>query len=197
MRINVSPEISDLDFANGTIINGGRVPAFTKRTAHTTVELADGQSFALAGLLNNKINATVDAIPLLGDIPVLGVLFKSTKYQRSETELVIMVTPRIVAPLNPDQVPVLPGQHWRYPTNLQLYLGNDLGGPEVEPGVASADKGGKKTVASAAGAAPTGAKTGTNGAPAAPSAPPPQFKGAYGYNTPDAASGTVATTGNK
>jgi pilus assembly protein CpaC len=142
----------------------------------TTVELADGQSFALAGLLNNNVSATTDAVPLLGDVPILGQLFRSTKYLRKETELVVLVTPRLVAPMNPDQTPLLPGEHWRYPTEFQLYGLSDVGGPVVEPGTAAADKAGK------AGSA---AKH--------PAAPPPQFHGTFGY-TPVGAGGVAPVT---
>ncbi len=135
IRLKVAPEVSSLDFANGSTINGGRVPAFTKQNVTTTVELADGQSFALAGLLNNQVNATINAVPGLGDLPVLGLLFRSTQYQRQETELVVMVTPRLVEPMNPDQVPAVPGEHWRYPTGPQLYIASYLGGPTAPPGM--------------------------------------------------------------
>src|SRR6201999_2367336 len=121
IRLKVSPEVSDLDYGNAVNIGGSPVPALTKQSVTTTVELADGQSFSLAGLLNNKVAATTDAIPLLADIPILGDLFRSTKYQRSETELVVLVTPRLVPPMNPDDVPALPGEHWRFPNELQLY----------------------------------------------------------------------------
>jgi pilus assembly protein CpaC len=169
IRLKVAPEVSELDFANGTTINGGRVPAFTKRMVTTTVELGDGQTFALAGLLDNKVTATVDSIPLLGDIPILGTLFRSTQFQRNESELVVIVTPRLVEPMDPDQVPLLPGEHWRYPTAPQLYLGRDMGGPVVEPGSASADKTGKT-----------------------PAGPPPQFQGAYGFSPVGAGSAAPA-----
>jgi pilus assembly protein CpaC len=159
IRLKVAPDVSALDYGNAVTIPGsGPIPALTEQKVDTTVELADGQSFALAGLLNNTTNATVDAIPLLGDIPILGELFRSTKFQRSETELVIIVTPRLVEPLNPDQVPALPGQYWRNPTGPELYLGMDMGGPKVQPGVHSADKNGS-----------------------AMSGPPPQFHGSYGF----------------
>ena len=93
----------------------------------------DGQSLAMAGLLNNNIRAEKNVTPLLGDIPVLGALFRSVRYQRKETELVILVTPHIVAPLNPGEVPELPGEHWRNPTESDLFLMQDIGGPAAKP----------------------------------------------------------------
>jgi pilus assembly protein CpaC len=70
--------------------------------------LADGQTFVLAGLLNNEVQKQVSKIPLLGDIPILGALFRSTRYSNNETELMVMVTPKIVRPLNKDEIPALP-----------------------------------------------------------------------------------------
>jgi pilus assembly protein CpaC len=164
IRLEVAPEVSDLDYSVGVAVAGTTVPGFTDRKVNTTVELGDGQSFALAGLLNNKISATNTAIPLLGDIPILGALFTSTSYQRNETELVILVTPRLVAPMNPGQVPTLPGEKWRYPNQLQSYVFHDLGGPKVD-------------------SAKTRADSKTEGAP-------PQFHGSYGFTA--VGSGSVA-----
>lgn len=170
IRLKVSPEVSTLDYAHQVTIPGsGPIPGLTSRKVNTTVELADGQSLALAGLLNNDVNTIVNAIPVLGDIPVLGALFKSTSFQRDETELVVIVTPRLVEPMNPDQVPLLPGEHWRYPSAAQLYLGRDMGGPVVEPGSASTDKANK-----------------------ASAGPAPQFQGVYGFSPVGAGSAAPA-----
>jgi pilus assembly protein CpaC len=139
IRLHCAPRVSQVDPSLGTTISGNVVPGFTDRHLDTTVELNDGQSFALAGLLQDNLTASSTKIPLLGDLPVLGALFRSTSYQRNETELVVLVTPRLVAPMNPDQVPLLPGEHWRYPTELGQFLRTDLGGPMVEPGKGRAD----------------------------------------------------------
>jgi pilus assembly protein CpaC len=139
IRLEVSPEVSDLDYSVGVSVAGTVVPGFTDRKVTTTVELGDGQSFALAGLLNNKISASNSQIPLLGDIPILGALFTSTSYQRNETELVILVTPRLVAPMNPGTVPNLPGEKWRYPNQFESYVFHDLGGPVVDSAKKRAD----------------------------------------------------------
>jgi pilus assembly protein CpaC len=101
----------------------------TTRNASTTVELADGQTFSLAGLLQNKQTISRNITPLLGDVPVLGALFRSVSFQRDETELMVLVTPRVVGALNPGHVPTLPGEHWRDPTLGNQYLNNDMGGP--------------------------------------------------------------------
>jgi pilus assembly protein CpaC len=71
--------------------------------------------------------------PLLGDVPILGALFRSVRYERNESELVVLVTPRLVEAMNPDQVPALPGERWRYPTEGELLWNADLGGPAKQP----------------------------------------------------------------
>ena len=87
IRLKVSPEVSELDYSNAVSFDGFSVPALTKRNLSTTVELKDGQTLALAGLLQNQINATKNVTPWLGDVPVLGgSLFRSVSYQRNETE---------------------------------------------------------------------------------------------------------------
>ena len=96
VNLKVKPEVSALDFANGVNISGFRVPALSTRRTETEVELQDGQTFAIAGLMNNTVTSTMSKIPGIGDIPVLGLLFKSRAYQKAQTELVVMITPQIV-----------------------------------------------------------------------------------------------------
>jgi len=108
--LNVTQEVSELDFANGITLSGFRIPALKSRKAESGLQLADGQTFVLAGLLDNKVQKTVSKIPLLGDIPILGTLFRSTRYSNNETELMVMVTPKIVRPLNKDEIPALPAE---------------------------------------------------------------------------------------
>ena len=98
ISLKVAPEVSELDFANGVTVSGFRIPALSTRRASTTVELGSGQSFAIAGLLQNTSNQSLNKLPGLGDVPVLGALFRSDEYQRGETELVIIVTPYVVEP---------------------------------------------------------------------------------------------------
>jgi pilus assembly protein CpaC len=129
IRLKVAPEVSDLDFTTAVRFNGFVVPGLTSRKVETVVELNEGQTFAIAGLLNNNITAQKDVTPLLGDIPVLGTLFRSVRYQRKETELVVLVTPQLVEAMNPDQVPSVPGERWRDPNELELFLNQDIGGP--------------------------------------------------------------------
>jgi pilus assembly protein CpaC len=108
IRLKVRPEVSALDFANGITLEGFRVPALTTRRAETDVELRDGQSFAIAGLLDNIRQDDTSAIPILSKLPIIGALFKSKAERAEETELMVLITPRLVRPLNPDEVPPLP-----------------------------------------------------------------------------------------
>jgi pilus assembly protein CpaC len=108
IRLKVRPEVSALDFNNGITLEGFRVPALITRRAETDVELRDGQSFAIAGLLNNISQDNGANIPFLSRIPVIGTLFKSKADLAERTELMVLVTPRLVRPLDPDEVPPLP-----------------------------------------------------------------------------------------
>lgn len=108
ISLKISQEVSELDFANAVVLTGFRIPALRSRKAESDVQLADGQSFVLAGLIDNKLSKQVTKIPLLGDIPILGTLFRSTRYQNNETELMILVTPRIVRPMEQGKTPQLP-----------------------------------------------------------------------------------------
>jgi pilus assembly protein CpaC len=96
INLKVRPEVSSLDFANAVTVEGFRVPALSTRRTETEVELRDGQTFAIAGLLNNQVTDTMRKIPGIGDIPILGWLFKSKGMQKGQTELVVMITPVIV-----------------------------------------------------------------------------------------------------
>lgn len=109
IRLELAPEVSALDFTNALQLSGFRIPALSTRKAATTVELADGQSFALAGLLSNDMTRVDSKVPLLGDIPILGYLFRSQSYIKNESELVFLCTARVVRPLEPSEVPPLPG----------------------------------------------------------------------------------------
>ncbi len=106
----VSQEVSELDFANAVILSGFRIPALKSRKAESGLQLGDGQTFVLAGLIDNRVQKQVTKVPLLGDIPILGALFRSTRFSNNETELMVMVTPKIVRPLNRDEIPVLPSE---------------------------------------------------------------------------------------
>ena len=128
INIIIRPEVSELDFTNAITIAGTLIPSLTKRNLQTTVELRDGQSFALAGLLQTNNTRDIAQIPWIGSVPVLGALFRSAAYQQSETDLVVIVTPHLV-------VPGVPGQRLASPLDSRL-PSNDVdfflnGQPEV------------------------------------------------------------------
>ena len=105
IRLELEPEVSTIDFANGVRFQGFVVPALRTRRARTGIELRDGQSFALAGLLDNSETRNLSKVPVVGDIPIIGNLFKSTQFQKNETELVFIVTADLVKPVNRDDLP--------------------------------------------------------------------------------------------
>jgi len=123
IRLKVRPEVSDLDFNNGITLEGFRIPALHTRRAETEVELRDGQSFAVAGLIDNSAQIDTAAIPMLSQIPIIGHLFSSKADRKERTELLVLITPRLVRALNPDEVPPLPTMPGRF-----LPSGDDLGG---------------------------------------------------------------------
>jgi len=105
IHLKVSPEVSTLDFSNGVIISGFSLPALSTRRVESEMNLADGQTFAIAGLVDNRVTELWSKIPGIGDIPVLGNLFKSKSFNKTKNELLVIVTPHIVKPLAPDQIP--------------------------------------------------------------------------------------------
>jgi len=120
ISLRVRPEVSELSDAGSVKLGGFVVPSLITRRAETTLELGSGQSFMLAGLLQNRNNNSIEKAPFLGDLPILGTLFRSTSYQRAETELVIVVTPYLVRPVS-SQI-ALPTQGYRAPTDAQQVL---------------------------------------------------------------------------
>jgi pilus assembly protein CpaC len=113
--------VSELDYTSAITISGYVVPGVTTRKAATRVELKNGQSFAIAGLLNNTVREKIHKFPLLGDIPVLGALFRSISFQKDESELVIVVTPHLVKPLNAGAQP-LPTDAFVEPNDFEFYM---------------------------------------------------------------------------
>jgi pilus assembly protein CpaC len=130
IAINVTPVVSELDPGRGTDILGSFVPGLVVRRAETTVELGDGQSFAIAGLLSESSREVVSKFPGLGDLPILGALFTSKSFQSNETELVILVTPRLVKPIVDIEQP-LPTDFYIEPDDTEFYL-YGLFGPAVD-----------------------------------------------------------------
>jgi pilus assembly protein CpaC len=127
IRLQVAPEVSSLDFANGVAISGFTVPGLDVRRVKTEVELSEGQSFAIGGLLDNRETQTFEKIPFIGDIPILGKFFQSISKTKTNTELIVIVTPEIVAPI-PAGTPV---PQIKYP---ESFLPSNSGIPMTTPG---------------------------------------------------------------
>jgi pilus assembly protein CpaC len=108
--VNVNPEVSELDSTNAVMVQGYRIPAIRTRSTQTTIELGDGQSFVLAGLMYSSNSAIEDKVPGIGDLPVIGSFFKQTQSTRERQELIIIATPHLVSPLKPGEIPNLPGE---------------------------------------------------------------------------------------
>jgi len=128
INLSIRPEVSELDFTNAVTIAGTIIPALSKRDLQTTVELRDGQSFAIAGLLQATNTRDVAQLPWLGSVPVLGALFRSASYRQNQTDLVVVVTPHLVAPAVPGQ-PLASPLDSRLPSNDVDFFLN--GQPEV------------------------------------------------------------------
>ena len=108
IRLELEPEVSTLDFANGVRFSGFLIPGLRTRRAKTGIELRDGQSFALAGLLDNSETQSLSKVPGLGDVPILGQLFRSRQFEKNESELMFIVTAQVVKPVNRDDLPRIP-----------------------------------------------------------------------------------------
>jgi len=130
IRLSVTPEVSTIDFALGTtLVTGGTpVPGLNTRRTSTTVELAQGQTLAIAGLLQIEMQAQTDRIPGLGDLPYIGPFFSNTSHKKLEKELLVMVTPYLVKPMKANEVPCLPGANVTSPTDCEFYFKNRIEG---------------------------------------------------------------------
>ena len=128
IRLFVAPEVSDLSDFGAVEISGFRIPSLLTRRSETTMELRSGQTFAMAGLLNQNTRARSSRIPLLGDLPVLGPLFRSVRYTEGETELLILVTASLVEPMNQDANLVMPGDTHAPPNDWEFYIDGRLEG---------------------------------------------------------------------
>ncbi len=123
VQLGVYTEVSDVDPGLGISLGGTTIPGLTSRLGQTTVRLRDGQSFAIAGMLSDRIRSNIDTVPLLGDIPILGALFRSTHYRRDETELLIVVTIHMVRPMAPEELPPQLGEdETNDPDDFELFL---------------------------------------------------------------------------
>lgn len=123
ISLRVRPEVSELSSTGALKLENVEIPALTVRRAETTIELGSGQSFMIAGLLSNSAQNTLTKLPGAGDVPILGSLFRSTRYRKGETELVIVVTPYLVNPVNANDIK-LPTDGFQSPNDIQRLLGN-------------------------------------------------------------------------
>ncbi|MFI5103712.1 MAG: hypothetical protein ACHP79_02205, partial [Terriglobales bacterium] len=109
IHLSVKPEVSSLDFANGIVSSGFKIPSLTTRRASTELELQDGQSFVIAGLMDNRTTTNLSRMPGIGNIPILGYLFRSKEVNKSKTELMVLVTAHRVSPSSqPPPTPAMP-----------------------------------------------------------------------------------------
>jgi pilus assembly protein CpaC len=125
INLTIDAAVSSIDTANGINLSGFQIDAFKRRETSTTVEMRDGESFAIAGLLQDDFTDLNTQLPWVGDIPILGALFRSSEYQRAQTELVIIVTPHLVTPVAGAAL-ALPTDRVRIPTERELFLFGDV-----------------------------------------------------------------------
>jgi pilus assembly protein CpaC len=133
ISLRVRPEVSELSQDGAIEINGLTIPALKTRRAETTVELGSGQSFAIGGLLSSDVQNAISKTPGIGDLPVLGTLFRSTRFRRDETELVIIVTPYLVRPVD-EPVLAIPNDGYKAPSDIERILEGRLHSAQLHPG---------------------------------------------------------------
>jgi pilus assembly protein CpaC len=123
INLKLAAEVSDIDPSRGVTLGGFFVPGLSSRQSETTVRLGDGQSFAIAGLLSNRVRSQIDKVPLFGDLPILGMLFRSVDYRRDESELLVVITAHLAKPLAPHEMPRLPtDEELNDPGDFELFL---------------------------------------------------------------------------
>jgi pilus assembly protein CpaC len=133
IRLRIFSEVSDLSDQGAVEIQGFSVPAVVTRNAETTVEMKSGQTFALAGLLSRRANGRTSQIPGLGDLPILGTLFRSTRYSSGETEMLLLATTSLVEPLSASEIPTLPGEDKDHPGDWALFFNGELESDRIAP----------------------------------------------------------------
>ena len=136
INLIINAAVSNIDPTNAVVSNGISINAFSRREATTTVEMRDGESFAIAGLLQDDFNDLASQVPWLGDLPVLGALFRSADYQRNQSELVIIVTPHLVTPTRGEAL-TLPTERVRPPSDAEFFLFGKVAGKRRPQGAAA------------------------------------------------------------
>jgi pilus assembly protein CpaC len=134
ISLRVRPEVSELTDNGAITLSGLTIPALATRRAETTVELGSGQTFMVGGLLSTDVQSAVSKFPGLGDLPVLGALFRSQRFQSNETELVILVTPYLVRPIDDRKLVARPTDGFRAPTDVERILEGRLHSARLQPG---------------------------------------------------------------
>jgi len=133
IRLSVAPEVSSIDFSTGVAFNGTLVPGVQTRNASTVVELAQGQTLAIAGILQTQMDGTTQRIPFLGDLPYIGTMFRSSSHKKIEKELIVLVTPHLVESMKPEQVPAVAGDCIQEPNDHEFYMQGRLESREPRP----------------------------------------------------------------
>src|SRR5262245_2563032 len=135
INLHLATEVSEIDPSVAVSLGGFTVPGLSSRQSETTVRLRDGQSFAVAGLLSDKVKSSIAKVPGLGDLPILGTLFRSTQFRRDETELLVLITAKLVRPVAPEDAPFLPGEEeLNDPDDFELFLLGKTGrSPSLPP----------------------------------------------------------------
>lgn len=133
IRLSVAPEVSSIDYTTGVVFNNTRVPGVQTRNASTVVELAQGQTLAIAGILQTEMDGTTRRIPFLGDLPYIGTMFRSTSNRKIEKELIVLVTPYLVEAMKPEQVPAVAGDFVQEPNDHELYRQGRIESRETRP----------------------------------------------------------------
>jgi pilus assembly protein CpaC len=190
IRLKMEQELSDLSEVGAVEIQGFRVPSLITRRAETTLELKSGQTFSVAGLLSRRNLARNSRIPLLGDLPILGALFRSVRYETGETELVVLVTPSLVEPVSDKMPAAVPGADYTVPGDWSFYIGGDLEGEAtwkpLPPATAITDLGFEKLHGPGAWA-DYGKGSARSQAALRPAATPPAAEGSKPQTAPEAA----------
>jgi pilus assembly protein CpaC len=134
LHLDMKAEVSEIDPTLSITVAGTTIPGLTSRQSTTTVRLGDGQSFAIAGLLSDRVRSQIDRVPVLGSLPILGALFRSTQYQRQETELLVVVTAHLAQPVAPHEVPPMPtDRELNHPGDVELFLFGMNSGGTAQP----------------------------------------------------------------
>jgi pilus assembly protein CpaC len=134
IRLEVRPELSQLDYANGVVMDGFTIPGIIQRRVDTSVELNTGETFVAAGLISRAVSATTNKVPYIGDVPIFGAAFRTVSYNEEEKELVVMVTPELVESMKPGQKPCFfPGSESTHPSNGELYWNGNVESPPCNP----------------------------------------------------------------